>query len=81
MSHPTEKQTHDPGIQPAIEEKGEVLEVAAIYTLEEEKRVLHPQSSYGVLYAYVWQPPRTLPASQQSGFSYTSPRIQCLQRL
>lgn len=31
---------YDSGMQPAVEEKGDVLEVAATYTAEEERRVL-----------------------------------------
>lgn len=40
MSNPTEKHMYDSGMQPAVEEKGDVLEVAATYTAEEERRVL-----------------------------------------
>lgn len=35
-----EKYTLDSSMQPAIEQKGDVLEVAAAYTPEEERRVL-----------------------------------------
>lgn len=41
MSEPTEKHTeHEHSMQPAIEEKGDVLEVTATYTPEEERQVL-----------------------------------------
>lgn len=34
------KHTHDSGMQPAVEEKGNVLEIAATFTPEEERQVL-----------------------------------------
>jgi hypothetical protein len=40
MSESTEKHTNGPEIQPSVEEKGDVLEVAGTYTPEEEKQVL-----------------------------------------
>lgn len=40
MSESTEKYAHDSAMQPATEEKGDVLEVAASYTPKEESRVL-----------------------------------------
>ncbi|KAF9692789.1 hypothetical protein EKO04_008999 [Ascochyta lentis] len=40
MSSPANKQTRDSSMQPAVEEKGEVVEIAATYTPEEEKKVL-----------------------------------------
>lgn len=41
MSESTEKQTaHDRSMQSAAEEKGDVLEVTATYTSEEERQVL-----------------------------------------
>lgn len=40
MSESNEKYAHDSSMQPAVEEKGDVLEVAATYTPEEEGQVL-----------------------------------------
>ena len=41
MSESTEKDAaHDHSMQPAIEEKGDVLEITGTYTPEEERQVL-----------------------------------------
>lgn len=40
MSGSTEKSTNGPEIQPGVEEKGDVLQVAGNYTPEEERQVL-----------------------------------------